>query len=154
GELRGLDLEERRAGELGQAARDLGLPDPGRPDHDDVLGRDLVLEIALDALAPPAVAQGDRDRALGGALADDVAIELQDDPGGREVGGADRRGGGHGSSSIVIEWLVYTQMSAAMPSAASAMARASSVEWARSARAAARAKGPPEPIAAVPSSGS
>ena len=44
GELRRLHLDERRLRQLGEAARDLGLPDAGRPDHDDVLGRDLVAQ--------------------------------------------------------------------------------------------------------------
>ena len=38
GELRGLDLHERRAGQPRQAARDFGLPHAGGPDQDDVLG--------------------------------------------------------------------------------------------------------------------
>ena len=42
GELGGLDLEEGRPGELGQAAGDLGLADAGGADHQDVLGHDLV----------------------------------------------------------------------------------------------------------------
>ena len=46
GELRRLDLDERRLRELREPARDLGLPDAGRPDHDDVLGRDLVAQLA------------------------------------------------------------------------------------------------------------
>ena len=45
GELRGLDLHERRLRELGEPARDLGLPDAGRADHDDVLRRDLVAQL-------------------------------------------------------------------------------------------------------------
>ena len=45
GVLGGLDLEERRLGELGQPAGDLGLPHPGGPDHDDVLRRDLVAQL-------------------------------------------------------------------------------------------------------------
>ena len=36
GEFGGLDLDERRAGELRQPPRDLGLADAGRPDHQDV----------------------------------------------------------------------------------------------------------------------
>src|SRR5262249_14864177 len=70
------DLDEGCARQAREAARDLGLPDAGRADHDDVLRDDLVAEIALDLLAAPAVAQRDRDRALRGALPDDVAVEL------------------------------------------------------------------------------
>ena len=47
GELGGLDLDEGRIGQLGQAARDLGLADAGRADHQDVLRRDLVAQRLL-----------------------------------------------------------------------------------------------------------
>src|SRR5438034_949972 len=42
GVLGGLDLQEGRLGELREPAGDLGLPDAGRADHDDVLRRHLV----------------------------------------------------------------------------------------------------------------
>ena len=42
GELGGLDLEEGRVGELGQATRDLGLAAAGRADHQDVLGQNFL----------------------------------------------------------------------------------------------------------------
>ncbi len=42
GELRRLDLDERRLREPREPARDLGLADAGRPDHQDVLRRDLL----------------------------------------------------------------------------------------------------------------
>jgi len=79
GELRGLDLQERGLCELREPARDLGLPDAGRADHDDVLGRDLVSQVRRHPHPAPAVAERDRDRALTVALADDVAVELGDD---------------------------------------------------------------------------
>ena len=79
GELGRLDLDEGRVGEPRQPSRDLGLADPGRPDHQDVLRRDFLPQRLIDLLAPPAVAQGDRDRALGGSLADDVFVEFVDD---------------------------------------------------------------------------
>jgi hypothetical protein len=44
GELGRLDLEEGRVGQLGEAPRDLGLAAAGRPDHQDVLGRDLLAQ--------------------------------------------------------------------------------------------------------------
>ena len=65
GELGRLDLDERRVGEPREPARDLGLADAGRADHQDVLRRDLLAQRLGDLLAPPAVAQRDRDRALG-----------------------------------------------------------------------------------------
>ena len=79
GELGRLDLDERRVGEPRQPARDLGLADAGRADHQDVLRRDLLAQRLGDLLAAPAVAQRDRDRALGRVLADDVLVELGDD---------------------------------------------------------------------------
>src|SRR6185369_2327871 len=94
GELARLDLEERRACEAREPPRDLGLSDAGRADHDDVLRRDLVAQIALDLLAPPPVAERHRDGALGLLLADDVAIELLDDACRRQIST-------HQSSSMV-----------------------------------------------------
>ena len=86
GELGRLDLEERCAGEAGQAARDFGLADAGRADHQDVLRQHLFAQLVVELEPPPAVAQRDRDRALGVVLADDEAVELGDDFAGGEVG--------------------------------------------------------------------
>src|SRR6185295_13302859 len=79
GELGRLDLDERRVGEPREAPRDLGLAHAGGPDHEDVLGRDFLAQRIGDLLPPPAVAQGDRHRALGSALPDDVLVELMHD---------------------------------------------------------------------------
>ena len=79
GELGGLDFDEGRIRELGQPPRDLGLAHAGGPDHQDVLGRDLLAQRLGHLLAPPAVAQRDRDRALGGILADDMFVQFVDD---------------------------------------------------------------------------
>ena len=76
GVLGGLDLEERGADELGQPAGDLGLADAGRPDHDDVLGRDVLAQLGRQLLAAPAVANGHGHGPLGRVLADDVAVQL------------------------------------------------------------------------------
>ena len=84
GELGGFDLHERRVRELRQAARDLGLADAGRPDHQDVLRRDFLAQRLVHLHAPPAVAQRDGHGALGGVLADDVLVQLLDDLAGRE----------------------------------------------------------------------
>ncbi len=79
GELGRLDLDERRLGEPRQPARDLGLADAGRADHQDVLRRDLLSQRFLHLHATPAVAQRDRHGALGRALADDVLVQFRDD---------------------------------------------------------------------------
>src|SRR5262245_53697284 len=98
GELGGLDLDEGRLGELGEPPRDLRLPDAGRADHDDVLGRDLVAQRVRHVQPAPAVAKRDRHRALRGPLADDVAVELRDD--------LPRGEGGHsGRPSLLVIWL-------------------------------------------------
>ncbi len=78
-ELGGFDLQERRIGELGEPARDLGLSNARGPHHQDVLGQHFVAQILRQLLAAPAVAQSHRDGALGVALADDVAVQFGDD---------------------------------------------------------------------------
>src|SRR5437773_2213039 len=146
GVLGGFDLDERRLSKLGEPPRDLGFTNAGGADHDDVLRRHLVAQLGRQALAPPPVAQRDGHRALGLALADDVAIELQDD----------LRGGQPAAHSVstVIWSFVQTQIDAATRIASVTIALASSSECATSARAAASAYGPPEPIPIRPSSGS
>ena len=79
GEFRRLDLDERRVGQPRQAARDLGLADAGRPDHQNVFRRDLLAQRLADLRAPPAVAQRNRHGLLGLALADDVLVEFVND---------------------------------------------------------------------------
>ncbi len=86
GELGRLDLDEGRIGELGKAARDLGLAHARRPDHQDVLGHHLFAQRSFELLAPPAVAQRDGDGALGVLLADNMTVELGNDFAGRKVG--------------------------------------------------------------------
>ena len=85
GVLGGLDLDERGLGEPGEPPGDLRLPDAGRPDHDDVLGRHLVPELGREVLAPPAVPERDGDRALRPPLPDHVAVELGHDLGRSEL---------------------------------------------------------------------
>ena len=85
GEFGRLDLEERRAGELGKPARDLGLADAGRPDHQDVLRQHFLAQPVVELQPAPAVAQRDGDRALGVGLADDEAVELGDDFAGGKI---------------------------------------------------------------------
>ena len=79
GELGRLDLDERRLREPGEAAGDLGLAAAGRADHQDVLRQHLLAQFRGQLLAAPAVAQRDRDGALGVVLADDEAVEFGDD---------------------------------------------------------------------------
>ena len=99
GELGRLDLDERRVGEPREAARDFRLADAGRADHQDVLRRDLLPQRLGHLLAPPAVAQRDRDGALRVVLPDDVLVELGDDflgghlRHGRRAAGKDGNGG-------------------------------------------------------------
>ena len=86
GELGGFDLEERRAGEPRQAARNLGLADAGRADHQDVLRQHFLAQFVVELQPPPAVAQRDGDGALGVGLADDEAVEFGNDFARGEVG--------------------------------------------------------------------
>ncbi len=79
GVLGGLDLDERRAGELGQPPGDLGLADAGGADHDDVLRRDFLPHLGRQLLPPPAVADGHGHGPLGRVLADDVPVQFGDD---------------------------------------------------------------------------
>ena len=79
GEFGRLDLEERRAGELGETAGDFGLADAGRPDHQNVLRQHFLAQPLVELQPAPAVAQRDGDRALGVGLADDEAVELGND---------------------------------------------------------------------------
>src|SRR5437667_1138187 len=148
GVLGGLDLQERGLGELREPPGDLGLPDAGRADHDDVLRRDLVAQLGGQVLPAPAVAQRDRDRALRPLLADDVAVELGDD-----LRRGERQLLAHRTSTLMWS-LVYTQIEAAMRIASVTIPLASRSECATSARAAASAYGPPEPMPISPSSGS
>jgi hypothetical protein len=78
GKLRGLNLEERRTGQLGQAARNLSFAHARGADHDDVLGHDVVGQVRRQLLPALAVAQRNGHGALGGLLADNVFVEFGD----------------------------------------------------------------------------
>src|SRR5581483_98492 len=56
GEFRRLDLQKRRTGKLGEAARDLRLADTGRADHQNVLRQHLFAQPIVELQAPPAIA--------------------------------------------------------------------------------------------------
>jgi hypothetical protein len=79
GELGGLDLDERRAREPREPARNLGLADAGRADHQDVFRQYFLAQLVVKLEAAPAVAQRDRDRALGVGLSDDILVKLPHD---------------------------------------------------------------------------
>ena len=79
GEFGRLDLDERCLGQFGQATGDLGLANPGRADHQDVLGGDLVAQCRVYLTTTPAITQRDSHRALGIGLADDVFVEFLND---------------------------------------------------------------------------
>ena len=106
--LRCLDLYERRADECGETARDLGLADAGRSDHEDVLRRDLFAQIFPRARPAIAIAQRDRNRSLCLPLADDVLVELGDDLARRQRRGIEcrRKHARHGSVSTVMSEFV------------------------------------------------
>src|SRR4029450_876276 len=72
------DRDEGRVRKAREAARDLGLAHAGGPDHQDVLGRDLVAQRLAALLATPAVPQRDRDRALCLALPNDELVQFMD----------------------------------------------------------------------------
>ena len=78
-ELGRFHFEERRLRQLSETARDFGLSHTGRADHQDVLRRHFLAQVLRHLLAPPTVAQCDRDGAFGFGLADDKAIEFGDD---------------------------------------------------------------------------
>ena len=157
GELRRLDLEERRLREPRQAPRDLGLADAGRPDHQDVLRRDLLGHLRRQLLPAHPVAQRDRDRALRLVLADDVLVELGDDLARRQRFGraptAIRAGRWAWRSQLFDRDVARScrcrcRRRSSSPSRRSRGRRASCA--AASARAAASAYAPPDPIADDP----
>ena len=76
GVLGGFDLDEGRLDQLCEPAGDLRFAHARRPLHDDVFGSDL-LPVRFGKLAAAiAVAQGDRHRALGLVLPDDIFIQF------------------------------------------------------------------------------
>ena len=151
GELARLDLDEGGCpGKLGEAARDLGLPDPGRPDHQDVLRRDVGRDLGRQAPPPDAAAQRDRHRALRGGLADHPAVELGHDLArGEGCRGSRRRGGDarHPGERLHLDPRRSCRCRSRRRSAGLARRSppASSAVCRTSARAAARAIGPPLP---------
>jgi len=78
GEFGGLHLDEGCPGEPGEPSRDLGFPDAGRADHDDVSGRNLGGDFGVEMKPPHPVAERHGHRSFGIALADNVAVQLFD----------------------------------------------------------------------------
>jgi len=76
GKFRGLHLQKRRIGQLRQAARNLRFAHARGPDHDDVLGHDVVGHVGGQLLPALTIAQRDRHCALGSALAHHVLVKL------------------------------------------------------------------------------
>ncbi len=106
GELGCFHLDEGRFRQFGEAACDLGFAHARGADHEDVLGRDLFLDVGIRLHAPPAVAQGNGDGPLGLVLADDVAVEFVNDfPGGHACHGNSCQSLGSMTSSARL-WLV------------------------------------------------
>ena len=153
GELGRFNLDERRVGQFGQAAGDFGFTDAGRADHQNVFWRHFNAQLFWKLHPAPAVTQGDGNGALGVVLADDMAIEFVDDFAGshghsnwRSSSRISKRAGkparqvaysARSCSSIVMLWLVNTQMSPAIPRAVSAISRADRSVFISRARAAA-----------------
>src|SRR3984885_9976292 len=107
GEFRRLDLEKRRAGELGEAAGYFGLADAGRPDHQNILRLHFLAQPLVELQPAPAVAQRDRHRALGVGLADDEAVELGNDFAGGKVGHALRTIKRARPSGVFTRWAFW-----------------------------------------------
>ena len=78
GELGCLNLDERRVSKLCQTAADFRLAATGGSDHQYILWCNFVAKIGSEPLTSPAVTKGDRDRALGVGLADDMLVESRD----------------------------------------------------------------------------
>ena len=93
-----LDFDERRIGQPRKTARDFGFTHTCRPDHQNIFRRNFLTQGLSHLLPPPAIAQGNRHRALGVILTDDVAVEFVDN--------FLRGHGTHSSTSMVCCWLV------------------------------------------------
>ncbi len=111
GELRGFHLDEGRLCEPREPSRDLGLSDARRPDHQDVLRRDLLGHFGRQLLPAHPVPERNRDRALGPVLADHVLVELGDDLARRQGIGGEVHDLGQGNrhpaqSSSTTTWVL------------------------------------------------
>jgi len=87
GKLAGLDFHEGRVGQDGEAARNLGFADARGPNHEDIVGHNLLLHVGRGVQTAPAVAQRNGHVALGLVLANDVLIEFGHNLGRGKKGG-------------------------------------------------------------------
>src|SRR5258708_902280 len=83
--FRSFDLDERAAGQARQAARDFRFSHAGGANHQNIFRQNVFGDFRRKLLAADSIAQGHGDGALGGSLADDVLVELQDDFAWRHV---------------------------------------------------------------------
>ena len=83
GELGRFNFQKRGVCQPRKSARDFSFAHAGRPDHDDILGRDLLGHLLVQFLTADAVAQGNRHGFLRCLLSHDVPVELLDDLSGR-----------------------------------------------------------------------
>ncbi len=85
GVLRSFHFDEGAAGQAGEASRNFRLAHTRRPDHQNILGKDVFGELGSELLAANAIAKRDGDRFLGCVLAHDIFIELDDNFARREL---------------------------------------------------------------------
>ena len=78
GELRRLDLEEGRIGELSEPPRNFGLADAGRADHEDIFRKNLLRISPSSCWRRQRLRSAWRPRACS-ACADDIAVQFGDD---------------------------------------------------------------------------
>src|SRR5260221_11496539 len=84
-ELGGLNFDEGRVGDLGQPARDFRFAYPSRPNHEDVLRRDLRLYLDGQREAAIAVTQRNSYRPLRLVLPNNIAVQLPNNMLGSQV---------------------------------------------------------------------
>ena len=159
GELARLDLDEGAARELREPARDLGLADAGRPDHQDVLGRDVGGHLGREPPPAHAAAQRDRHRALGGVPGRPRSGRARSRsraataPRGRGARAAARSSWRRASPPRPGRSCRCRSRPRCAAPRVRSRARRARAAWRTSARAAASASGPPLPTATIPSSG-
>ena len=79
GVLGSFHFHERAAGEPRESARDFGLADAGRADHQNIFRQNVFGNFRRQLLAADTIAQRYRDGALRRVLPDNIFVELGDD---------------------------------------------------------------------------